>query len=114
MCKSGELSTMKPDLDYVSNIDEIESILRKMDELEYSINESETIEEYKERVKNLHLPFISRLEGVKLEWVIPDYSKLPMELHPENIGEEVVYINTNHSPIKDKIKSIIKNKCINL
>jgi len=97
---------------FVTSIEEIEPIIKELTDMEYEIEDGETQDEFKMRVEQLHLPLISRLEGVKLEWKIPDYSHFDDELKPENVGEQVLHLNTDNSPIRDIIISVIKNMTI--
>jgi len=97
---------------FATTFEEIESIVRKITDLNHEFEEGETMDAYKIRIENSHSSLISRLEGVKLEWIVPDYSDLSEELKPENIGEEVLHINTKDSPIHEMIDSVLRSMSV--
>ena len=95
---------------YATTVEEIRSIMIEITDMDMDIKDGETQADYKKRIEELHLPLISRLEGVKIEWLVPDYSGL--DFMPENLGEEVIHLNTDNSPVKDIINSVIREMTI--
>ena len=94
---------------YAKTYKEIHKIIQEITDLSYEKEEGESIEEYKQRIEALHSPFISQLEGTKLEWIVPDYSELDEEIRPDNLDEEVLFLNTSASPVKDLVNMVMRS-----
>jgi hypothetical protein len=94
---------------FLTSLPDIEMIVQEITDLDLEKRDGESVDAYKKRVEDLHLPLITKLEGVRLEWKIPNYSQLDEELRPDNIDEEVLHIDIAASPVRDLISRAMSN-----
>jgi hypothetical protein len=88
---------------FLTSFSEIEKLVQEINDLDLEKRDRESVNDYKKRIEDLHLPLITKLEGVRLEWKVPNYSQLDEELRPDNIDDEVMHIDIADSPVKELI-----------